>query len=83
MPLDALVEDGTATMDESMMSGESFPVRKNPGDAVTAGTVVLDSTLLVRTTALVGETMLAKVIRLVDEAQMGKAPIQRLSLIHI
>ena len=78
VPLDALVEDGTATMDESMMSGESFPVRKNPGDAVTAGTVVLDSTLLVRTTALVGETMLAKVIRLVDDAQMGKAPIQRL-----
>ena len=78
VPLDAVVEDGTATMDESMMSGESFPVRKNPGDAVTAGTVVLDSTLLVRTTALVGETMLAKVIRLVDEAQMGKAPIQRL-----
>ena len=78
VPLDAVVEQGTATMDESMMSGESFPVRKTPGDAVTAGTVVLDSTLLVRTTALVGETMLAKVIRLVDEAQMGKAPIQRL-----
>ena len=78
VPLDAVVEEGDATMDESMMSGESFPVRKTPGDAVTAGTVVLDSTLLVRTTALVGDTMLAKVIRLVDEAQMGKAPIQRL-----
>ena len=78
VPLDAVVEEGDATLDESMMSGESFPVRKTPGDAVTAGTVVLDSTLLVRTTALVGDTMLAKVIRLVDEAQMGKAPIQRL-----
>lgn len=78
VPLDAVVEEGNATMDESMMSGESFPVRKTPGDAVTAGTVVLDSTLLVRTTALVGDTMLAKVIRLVDQAQMGKAPIQRL-----
>ncbi|MFZ8906913.1 MAG: heavy metal translocating P-type ATPase [Poseidonia sp.] len=78
VPLDAVVEEGDATMDESMMSGESFPVRKTPGDAVSAGTVVLDSTLLVRTTALVGDTMLAKVIRLVDEAQMGKAPIQRL-----
>ena len=73
-----MVEEGDATLDESMMSGESFPVRKTPGDTVTAGTVVLDSTLLVRTTALVGDTMLAKVIRLVDEAQMGKAPIQRL-----
>tara|TARA_Y100001954_G_scaffold180496_1_gene192274 strand:- start:612 stop:2894 length:2283 start_codon:yes stop_codon:yes gene_type:complete len=78
VPLDGVVEEGDATLDESMMSGESFPVRKTPGDAVTAGTVVLDSTLLVRTTALVGDTMLAKVIRLVDEAQMGKAPIQRL-----
>ena len=78
VPLDGVVEEGDATLDESMMSGESFPVRKTPGDTVTAGTVVLDSTLLVRTTALVGDTMLAKVIRLVDEAQMGKAPIQRL-----
>ena len=78
VPLDAVVEEGDATLDESMMSGESFPVRKTPGDTVTAGTVVLDSTLFVRTSALVGDTMLAKVIRLVDEAQMGKAPIQRL-----
>ena len=78
VPLDAVLEEGNATLDESMMSGESFPVRKTPGDTVAAGTVVLDSTLLVRTTTLVGDTMLAKVIRLVDQAQMGKAPIQRL-----
>ena len=78
VPLDGVVEDSTAMLDESMMSGESFPVRKREGDTVSAGTTVLDSTLLVRTTALVGDTMLAKVIELVDEAQMGKAPIQRL-----
>ena len=78
VPLDGVVEDSTALMDESMMTGESFPVRKAEGDTVAAGTVVMDSTLLVRTTALVGDTMLANVIRLVDEAQMGKAPIQRL-----
>ena len=78
VPLDGVVEDSTALMDESMMTGESFPVRKAEGDSVAAGTVVMDSTLLVRTTALVGDTMLANVIRLVDEAQMGKAPIQRL-----
>jgi Cu+-exporting ATPase len=78
VPLDGVVEDSTALLDESMMTGESFPVRKNAGDAVAAGTIVMDATLLVRTTALVGDTMLAKVIRLVDEAQMGKAPIQRL-----
>ncbi len=78
VPLDGVVEDSTAMLDESMMSGESFPVRKREDDTVSAGTMVLDSTLLVRTTALVGDTMLAKVIELVDEAQMGKAPIQRL-----
>ena len=78
VPLDGVVEDGTAMLDESMMSGESFPVRKKQGNDVSAGTTVLDSTLMVRTTALVGDTMLAKVIELVDEAQMGKAPIQRL-----
>jgi Cu+-exporting ATPase len=78
VPLDGVVEDSTALLDESMMTGESYPVRKNEGDAVAAGTIVMDATLFVRTTALVGDTMLAKVIRLVDEAQMGKAPIQRL-----
>lgn len=78
VPLDGEVENGNALMDESMMTGESFPVRKHSGDGVSAGTVVLDATLLIRTTALVGDTMLANVIRLVDEAQTGKAPIQRL-----
>jgi heavy metal translocating P-type ATPase len=78
VPLDGVVEDGSALLDESMMTGESFPVRKRLGDDVAAGTIVMDSTLLVRTTSLVGDTMLAKVIQLVDDAQMGKAPIQRL-----
>ena len=78
VPLDGRVEEHTALVDESSMTGESYPVRKEEGDEVVAGTVVLDGTLYVRTTALVGDTMLAKVIRLVDEAQMGKAPIQRL-----
>ena len=78
VPLDGVVEEGSALLDESMMTGESFPVRKRLGDDVAAGTLVMDSTLFVRTTSLVGDTMLAKVIQLVDEAQMGKAPIQRL-----
>ena len=78
VPLDGEVEDGTALLDESMMTGESFPVRKNEGARVSAGTIVLDSTLFVRTTTLVSDTMLANVIRLVEEAQTGKAPIQRL-----
>ncbi|MBL6744178.1 MAG: heavy metal translocating P-type ATPase [Candidatus Poseidonia sp.] len=78
VPLDGLVEEGTALIDESMMTGESFPVRKSQGDEVVAGTIVLDAVLLIRTTSLVGDTMLSKVIELVDEAQNGKAPIQRL-----
>ena len=78
VPLDGIVEENTALVDESSMTGESYPVRKSEGDEVVAGTVVLDGTLYVRTTALVSDTMLARVIQLVDEAQMGKAPIQRL-----
>ena len=78
IPLDGLVEEGTALIDESMMTGESFPVRKSQGDEVVAGTIVHDAVLLIRTTSLVGDTMLSKVIELVDEAQIGKAPIQRL-----
>ena len=78
IPLDGRVEEGTALLDESMMTGESFPVRKSQGDEVVAGTIVHDAVLLIRTTSLVGDTMLSKVIELVDEAQYGKAPIQRL-----
>jgi len=78
VPLDGLVEDLTALVDESMMTGEAFPVRKQPGDEVNAGTVVLNAPLNVRTTTLVGDTRLANVIQLVEDAQMGQAPIQRL-----
>tara|TARA_B100001109_G_scaffold250073_1_gene242805 strand:- start:2974 stop:5244 length:2271 start_codon:yes stop_codon:yes gene_type:complete len=78
IPLDGIVEKGSVTLDESMMTGESLPVPKKVGDIVVAGTVVTDSTVLIRTTSLVQDTMLAGVIALVDEAQSGKAPIQRL-----
>lgn len=78
IPLDGRVEEGTALIDESMMTGESFPVRKSQGDEVVAGTIVHDAVLLIRTTSLVGDTMLSRVIEMVDEAQSGKAPIQRL-----
>jgi len=78
VPLDGVVEHLTALVDESMMTGEAFPVRKQPGDEVNAGTVVLNAPLNVRTTTLVSDTRLANVIQLVEEAQMGQAPIQRL-----
>jgi heavy metal translocating P-type ATPase len=78
IPLDGRVEGNSVNIDESMMTGEPYPVRKKDGDAVMAGTVVLDGTVFVRTTALAGDTLLDDIVELVHEAQMGKAPIQRL-----
>ena len=78
IPLDGRVEGSSVNIDESMMTGEPYPVRKKDGDAVMAGTVVLDGTVFVRTTSLAGSTLLDDIVELVHEAQMGKAPIQRL-----
>lgn len=78
IPLDGRLEGSSVNIDESMMTGEPYPVRKKDGDAVMAGTVVLDGTVFVRTTALAGDTLLDDIVELVHEAQMGKAPIQRL-----
>jgi heavy metal translocating P-type ATPase len=78
IPLDGRVEGNSVNIDESMMTGEPYPVRKKDGTAVMAGTVVLDGTVFVRTTALAGDTLLDDIVELVHEAQMGKAPIQRL-----
>ena len=78
IPLDGRVEGSSVNIDESMMTGEPYPVRKKEGDTVMAGTVVLDGTVFVRTTALAGDTLLDDIVELVHEAQMGKAPIQRL-----
>jgi len=78
IPLDGFIQQGFGSIDESMMTGESLPSYKKAGDVVFAGTTVLDTTIVVQTTSLVGDTALSNIIRLVDEAQMGKAPIQRL-----
>ena len=78
IPLDGFIQQGFGSIDESMMTGESLPSYKKAGDVVFAGTTVLDTTIVVETTSLVGDTALSNIIRLVDEAQMGKAPIQRL-----
>ena len=77
IPLDGTVEGNSVSIDESMMSGEPYPVRKTEGSAAMAGTVVLDGTVFIRTTAPAGDTLLDDIIALVEEAQMGKAPIQR------
>ena len=78
IPLDGTLYQSKASIDESMMTGEPYPVRKSDGDEASAGTIVLDGTILIRTTRPSEDTLLASIIALVEEAQMGKAPIQRL-----
>ena len=78
VPLDGVVHQGKASIDTSMMTGEPYPVRKKEGEHVSAGTLVLDGTILIRTTHSSEDTLLANIIQLVEDAQMGKAPIQRL-----
>ena len=77
-PVDGEVVDGESQADEALISGESLPVNKAPGDRITGGAINGEGRLLVRTTALGGETVLARIIRLVEDAQAAKAPIQKL-----
>ncbi|QCI14765.1 copper-translocating P-type ATPase [Pseudomonas putida] len=77
-PVDGSVEDGSSHADEALISGESLPVPKQPGDNVTGGAINGEGRLLVRTQALGTETVLARIIRLVEDAQAAKAPIQKL-----
>lgn len=77
-PVDGQVLDGSSHADEALISGESLPVAKQPGDKVTAGAINGEGRLLVETTALGAETVLALIIRLVEDAQAAKAPIQKL-----
>ncbi|ANA33435.1 putative copper-importing P-type ATPase A [Ralstonia mannitolilytica] len=78
IPVDAVVLEGASHVDESMLTGESLPVPKREGDRVTAGAIATDGVLLVRTTAIGADTMLSRIIRLVEDAQAAKPPIQQL-----
>jgi Cu+-exporting ATPase len=78
IPVDGRVIDGSAAVDASALTGESLPVDVVPGAAVRAGTVDTDGLLAVEATAIGAETMLARVVRMVEGAQASKAPIQRL-----
>jgi P-type Cu+ transporter len=78
IPVDGRVRDGSAGVDESLVTGESLPVTRSPGDPVIGGSGNIDGRLVVETTAIGAETTLAKVIRLVETAQASKAPVQRL-----
>jgi Cu+-exporting ATPase len=77
VPADGEVTDGASHVDESLITGESLPVAKQPGDAVTGGAVNAEGVLAVRVTALGAESTLARIVRLVQSAQAQKAPIQR------
>ncbi len=79
IPVDGRVIDGSSWVDESMLTGESMPLDKGPGDRVTGATLNGDGALTVEATAVGSATALAGIIRLVEEAQASKAPVQRLA----
>jgi len=78
IPVDGEIVDGSTHVDESMLTGESRPVPKRPGDRVAGGSINGEGLLRIRTAAVGTETVLARIIRLVEDAQAAKAPIQRL-----
>ncbi|HVG87716.1 MAG TPA: heavy metal translocating P-type ATPase [Gaiellales bacterium] len=76
---DGVVQEGASAVDESLVTGESVPVEKHPGDAVIGASVNAGGRLIVRATKVGEQTMLAQIARLVIDAQSGKAPVQRLA----
>jgi len=79
IPVDGVVREGHSTVDESMMTGESMPIEKKPGDAVIGSTINLNGLLMVEARKVGRDTVLSHIIRLVEEAQSSKAPMQRLA----
>ena len=79
VPVDGEVVAGSSTIDESMLTGESLPVEKSPGDMVFSGTINKAGSLRFRALRVGKETSLARIIKLVEDAQGSKAPIQRLA----
>jgi Cu+-exporting ATPase len=79
VPVDGRVVEGESHVDESMLSGEPLPVRRTVGDAVVGGTVNAEGRLVIEVTALGAESVLAQIVRLVENAQTGKLPVQRVA----
>ncbi|MCH8892070.1 MAG: copper-translocating P-type ATPase [Chloroflexi bacterium] len=79
IPVDGLVTEGYSAVDESMLTGESMPVEKSPGQKLYGATINSNGALYFEATQVGSETVLAQIIRLVEEAQGSKAPIQRLA----
>ena len=79
LPVDGEVVEGSSAVDESMLTGESLPVAKTPGDPVFGATMNTTGVLRVRATAVGADSALARIVRLVEEAQTSKAPVQALA----
>ena len=79
VPVDAEVVEGESSVDESMVTGESLPVSKKPGDTLVGATINKQGTLRARATAVGSDTALAQIVKLVQEAQNSKAPAQRMA----
>lgn len=79
VPVDGSVIDGESSIDEAMITGESMPVRKSKGDPVTGGTVNQTGAFLMEAKKVGKETLLARIIQIVSEAQRSRAPIQRMA----
>ncbi|HEX8172417.1 MAG TPA: copper-translocating P-type ATPase [Thermoanaerobaculia bacterium] len=79
VPVDGVVIEGFASVDESMITGEPMPVEKTEGSKVTAGTVSTNGALVMRAERVGADTLLAQIVRMVAEAQRSRAPIQRLA----
>ena len=79
IPVDGVITSGFTTIDESMVTGESLPVEKSIGDSVVGGTINKNGSIEFRATAVGEETVIARIIKLVEDAQGSKAPIQKLA----
>lgn len=79
IPVDGTVSEGSSFIDESMITGESMPIEKNVGDTVVAGTINTNSSFIFKATKVGSETLLAHIIKMVEEAQGSRAPIQALA----
>lgn len=79
VPVDGQVEEGASSVDESMVTGESIPVEKNAGESVIGGTVNATGSFIMRAQRVGAETMLARIVQMVAEAQRSRAPIQKLA----
>ncbi|VVE26507.1 heavy metal translocating P-type ATPase [Pandoraea cepalis] len=77
VPVDGVIREGASQLDESLLTGEPLPIEKAGGDKVVGGSINGAGTLRVETTAVGADTALARIIRMVEDAQAGKAPIQR------